>query len=547
MRGFTLQRLISASHGALSTLDPTSPDRVPYFHVTSVGGRVVAQGAPSCSLGHRITRRPDRKPDGVYADWQWDGRRLTVENDRHGMFPLFYFTRGDEFCVSPSIFTLLARGAPTEINWPALAVFLRIGFYVGEDTAFAAVRALPPNATLQWQDGRLLLSGGYHFPKPLHVSRPSAIEGYVALFKAAVECRIPDHDDFAVPLSGGRDSRHILLELCARGRPPRYCITGRRYPPALREDERIAAVVAAEVGVKHVIVGPPDDHIGSLVRANIKTNLTAPRRGWKLAVADYLKETVSVSYDGIGGDMLSGAASFDRSSLPLLDSGRLDEYCRRVLRRADGVLRRLVPAAQHRLISAEVATSRLEVELRRHLDAPNPGASFNFWNRTRRFNSTSAYGICADLPTVYSPFLDHDLYDFLTSVQANGMFDREFHDDVIRAAYPRHRDLPFERQETPRPLTRWQTFSKSADLATWVLRNRPRRLVNQRFVLGKLAAGLSVGVSPLSWLIPPVVYLTQLEAAAFARAAVHPIGSGGPVSDEARPPSRGPLPTVPHS
>ena len=495
-------------------------ERAPYFHVRQFGDGIFASGLPACLLGHKILRSPSAKPDGVFAEWRWDGERLVVENDRFGIFPLFYFATNDELCVSPSIFKLLFEGAPRALDWPALAVYLRTGYYVGDDTCFAAIRTLRPNARLEWTGGHLHLSGGYDFPLPQRISRESAIEGYVSLFGAAMARRLPEHDDFAVPLSGGRDSRHILLELCERKRPPRYCISGRRYPPASGEDERIAAVVARTLGVKQVVVDPPDGEIGALLAANIVTNMTAWRRAWKLSVAQYERSTISASYDGIGGDVLSGGSSLDRRRVELIQARQLSEYCRYEFGHADRVLQAIIPKQHYRLISDEIASARLEDELERHLSAVNPVVSFNFWNRTRRFESSSPYGVSADVRTVYSPFLDHDLCDFLLGLPAEMTLDRRFHDDAIRSAYPKYADLPYESppSEAAGAPDRRHTRRTIRDLTAYILRERPRRLANRSFVLPRLAAGLASfgSVWPGDWFVHAVLYLTQLESFAYA-------------------------------
>jgi len=495
-------------------------DQAPYFHVKRLGDSTIASGLTTCLLGHKISRGANATPDGVFAEWSWDGQRLVLENDRFGMLPLYYFASDGEFCVSTSVFKLLCEGASRALDWPALAVFLRAGYYVGDDTCFEAIRSVPPGARLEWTGGQLSVSGAYHFAAPQRVSRQSAIESYVLLFRAAMERRLPEHDDFAVPLSGGRDSRHILLELCERRRPPRYCISGRRYPPATGEDERIAALVADAVGVKHVVVGPPEGEIRSLLTTNIVTNMTAWRRGWKLSIAQYERNTVTSSYDGIGGDVLSGGSSLDRRRVDLIEAGRLEDYCRYELRGSDRLLQAIVPKRQYRLISDEVALARLEVELKRHLPAANPVVSFNLWNRTRRFDSSSPYGVSAGIGTVYSPFLDHDLCDFLIGLPAEMTLDRRLHDDAIRAAYPKYADIPYEARipEAARARDRRHDLRNIRDLTAYILRARPRRLTNPSFVLPRLAAGLASfgSVWPGSWFVHAVLYLAQLEAFAYS-------------------------------
>src|SRR5262245_7476643 len=148
---------------------------------------------------------------------------------------------------------LLEQGAPRDLNFPGLAVFSRIRFFIGEDTPFKYVSALPPNATLEWTDGVLRVTGGYVFQKAQDLSRDEAIDRYISLFKESILRRVSLCSDCALPLSGGRDSRHILLELSELGYPPKLCVTVKNYPP--HADESIpASLLAAAVKVKHVVL-----------------------------------------------------------------------------------------------------------------------------------------------------------------------------------------------------------------------------------------------------------------------------------------------------
>lgn len=47
--------------------------------------------------------------------------------------------------ISTSLVQLLELGAPGEWNDAAMAVFLRLGFFLGEDTPVVHIRAMPPN------------------------------------------------------------------------------------------------------------------------------------------------------------------------------------------------------------------------------------------------------------------------------------------------------------------------------------------------------------------------------------------------------------------
>jgi hypothetical protein len=118
--------------------------------------------------------------------------------------------------VSPSLVKLVEAGAPTGFDEAALAVFLRLGFFLGDDTPFQSIRTLPRTARSP-EAGTVTISGGYRFVRPQRLSRDAAIDGFIDLFRQAMSRRPPVGQDVVVPLSGGRDSRHILLELCESG------------------------------------------------------------------------------------------------------------------------------------------------------------------------------------------------------------------------------------------------------------------------------------------------------------------------------------------
>jgi hypothetical protein len=70
-----------------------------------------------------------------------------------------------------------------------MAVFLRLGYFIGEDTPFRSIRTLPPDATLEWKDGRLSVSGRYAFGKPQSLARDAA-DHYSLLFRESIRRRI---------------------------------------------------------------------------------------------------------------------------------------------------------------------------------------------------------------------------------------------------------------------------------------------------------------------------------------------------------------------
>lgn len=479
--------------------------RMPYFYARKEQDHVYTKGEAHGFSGHKI-KGAGHDGDGIYTEWSWDGDRLTVCNDRYGFYPLFYSRQENEICVSHSIFRLLAEGASPEIDQTAMAVFLRLGYFIGEDTPFRSIRALPPEATLEWKDGDLTVSGRYAIRNPQHMARDAAVDHYVSLFRESIRRRIPPNDDFAVPLSGGRDSRHILLELCGLGYRPKLCATVRRFPPVTGDDVRIAAQLAHAVKSDHVVIEQKASRFQAESRKNIVTNFCADEHAWLLAVADDLKGKVRTVYDGIGGDVLSESGYLNKERLDQFEAGSYEALARGFFVYDKESINQLIHHENRSIIDDEMAIDHLIKELKKHENAPNPVTSFVFWNRTRREIALSPYGIFHQFPTVFSPFLDHEVYDFLSSLPPGIQLDKQFHSDAIRCAFPQYADIPFEEKNAPAKESRKQYIQFRKDFALYVVSKKPSSLFRRSFLMPDLSGPLvRRRLSPL------VLYLFQLE------------------------------------
>ncbi|OLZ73456.1 asparagine synthase [Streptomyces sp. IMTB 2501] len=484
---------------------------------------VRAEGDKEARLGHALGghRLDDGPPqEGVFAAWEWDGERLLVRNDRYGMYPLYYRADTGSLALSPDPLSLLPAGEPAALDHDALAVFLRLGFFLGEDTPFAAVRALPPAATLTWtRDGLRVTSAAPPVPGPARMTAAEAVDGFVELFRAAVARRLPA-EPYVIPLSGGRDSRHILLELCRQGAPPRLCVSGAKFPPDPGADARVAADLAARLDLPHLTLARPRSQFRAELFANPAQGMGTLDGAWMLPLLAYLRRHTGVSYDGLGGGELAQNPSiqlirdnpYDPSDLPgladrLLAAGRTGRHVEHLLGPRTG-----------RLWSLERARARLVPELARHAGAAFPLGSFFFWNRTRRSIALAPFALGGDRIVIHTPYLDHALVDHLASVPHRFLIDGTLHDQALHRAYPEHAGLGFAAAVPQRHgphlfahrlayLVRLLTHGLSAEPAWW----RSPEPVLPRL----LAAGRGPGAAPrVSRLQPLALYLLQLESLA---------------------------------
>lgn len=461
-------------------------------------------------------------PEGVFAQWAWDGSELSVGTDRYGMYPLYYFESDSQFAVSPSISRLLDLGIPAALDLPALAVFLRMQTFLGCETPFTTIRAFPPGAHFTWRNG-VLQKSSRALPRPAHsrLARDAAIDRHIELFRDAVSRRHPPEGrECVVPLSGGRDSRHILLELLRQGVRPKLCVTTDAFCAWAREDARVAPKLAAAAGVAHVVVKNTYSQFEARRICDSTTGWCEELHEWAIAFSDFLARSASVIYDGLAGDVLTETLHLTREALDLFDSGRFRDLAVVSLTESahvglDTALRAMLPATMYQALDLEPAIERVSRELALHADMPNPVSSFRFWNRARRAIALYSYRILGRVPLVHAPFLDHALIDFLMTLPGSYFLGCTFHAEVIRRAYPEFAHLPFA-QKAPFVHDGAATARFARELARhFFLRHKPKRqFVRRAFLAPRLASCLLSKRYAAStyWYAPLAYYLLGLES-----------------------------------
>lgn len=468
----------------------------PAFLHIRVGPPLSVEGLPTHSLGY----------GDIFARWHWDGVQLTVHNDRYGMQPVYHFHGPGEFCIASSLVTLLERGAARELDHDALAVFFQLDYFLGEDTPFRAIRALPPGASLRWSREGLSIESKRPPITPFQLNRTTALAEYQQLFAAAIE-RMRPEGPFGVLLSGGRDSRHILFELCRQGCKPTLAAT---LDMAHNDDAAVARLMTAGLDIPHLVIEPAPPSRTLEERKNLLTNFCADEHAWLLAVADALRGQVPVLFDGIGGDVLSAGLFLEPVALAHFRARRFGDLARHLLAKesAAAFVPILLPAEPAKEMSTERAEARLIRELEKHADAPNPCGSYFFWNRTRREIALAPFAILSD-QRVLAPYLDPDLFDFLMSLPAEMLLDHTLHDETIARAYPEWSHWPYSTKRKRH--WSWASCRLAWKLAWWVAQTRS---LNRTALLPRL---LRAGVDPrynvraMQYLLPLPVYWAQLN------------------------------------
>jgi asparagine synthase (glutamine-hydrolysing) len=415
-------------------------------------------GTASAFAGHRIARGDSSL--GLYGGWSWDGASLRAEVDRLGYFSLFVYQKGAEIALSTSILQLLALGADAERDPVALSVFHRLGHFLGEDTPFRHIKVLPPGGKLHWQDGVARITGHVPIPREQALTRAQAVEAFIELPRASIRRFLAAWDGpIVLPLSGGRDSRHILLEMVHQGRKPDAVATFHQGGSYLDREVQAARAISTRAGVEHKVLGHPRRRLRDALRAMLLTQLCADEHAQMMPMHDFLAGQPTVAaLDGIGGDILTNPDDDAADFLVRARKGDYDGIARKLTGGHGSVISRLgQPGGAGAIYSPELeeaAIARIADAIRVFDAAPDPYQAYWFWNRTRREISFVSTGILGGAAAVACPFLSTEFVELGLSLPFPVTGDQKLHDDAIAKAYPGFADIPYEAGFRSQPLPR---------------------------------------------------------------------------------------------
>jgi asparagine synthase (glutamine-hydrolysing) len=484
-----------------------------YLRLRWDGAGVIQDGIARASFGQRIERTGSSELDGVFGSWRWDGKRLVAEVDRFGIFPLHFYTRDGEIGVSNSIVTLLEMGAPTSLDWEALAVLFHWNGLVGDDTPFLAIKTLPPGGILEWQDGRTQMKAPDLRVSQSSMTRESAMDGFIELTAQALEDR--SGTATLLPLSGGRDSRHLLLRLVESRAPPDLCVTVGSLEPGCVGDAQVARELTRRTGVPHRVLERPPCRVQAEAEKNLAIGFTSFMHSWYLSVLRAGAEAGSRTvYDGLQLLPFGHTGWSDERRLGLLGAGRYQELAGEWIFSGLDAARAwlaVLPQQYHVKVHADVAVNRLARELERFGEWPNPLGAFLVFNRTRRAIGNQLYSFWPRHVSVHCPFMDHRVFGHIMSLPPSLTMDSDFHTDAIHRAFPRYADIPFS-DWIPRERSNWRDMSSARRLLWMMIRDGGGPLLRMRYIMPRV---LRASMDPryaqsVGWLANMAVYAMQL-------------------------------------
>lgn len=473
-----------------------NPDRQATLILTrQPSGLFTVSGKSSASLGYRYSGAGVSEDEGVWAEWNWDGRQLTVRNDRFGFLPVYYAQLPSGFGVSTSALELIRAGASTELDDAAVAVFVRLGYYIGNDTPFRSVRLLPAGSELKWTEGAPSIRT---LAPPISetvstLSREQAVREYGERFQEVVEAMVPAASErMCVPLSAGRDSRHILYALVRAGRNPEMVVTARSAPPRPSTDAQIAAKITAALKLPHTIIEQSEDRFADEMQKDLLTSFCADEHAQMVPVARWLDEQkFAASWDGIAGDIFSCGVYNDNKMLDQFRKRELAELSGWLLADDGYLTTSLTPTYRERW-NRELAVTRLSRELDQYADLPNPAAPFFFYNRVRRELALCPYGMLNQQTQILAPYLSHAIFDLLINLPFEYFKGRLFHSEAIDQFYPELPQVEYVSTSTgfvPEKRSKIWKFAKNMSLMA-IQGNASQSCIRRGFLLPRLAKAM---------------------------------------------------------
>ena len=354
----------------------------------------------------------------------------------------------------------------TKLDALGLATVLTLGFPLRNRTVFQGVSRVGPGCTLtrigggRWQISESIIDGTG--------LAPAADEIYeLAMDAVRRTCRA---DRPLILLSGGKDSRLILLALRKLGVRPRRTLTLGR--PDRSSDAKTARRLATRFGEPIEFIEPPAFDAAIELWRHRRQNFESLEHGWFVPAALRARALGGTITDGIGAGVVSTGTLMKADAVALWRSGRFDELAEWTVAHAAGVDAGFLEACRRSGVSVASREEVLHalVECLRSLQSfPNPLGAFSLFYWTGRGISASAFGL---LPRerVMAPWCDDALLRRLLCVDLDQALAQDWRDVVL--ARLDSTGIPFaDAGSSPRPATLWK---RAAGAVAW--RDFQRRL-----------------------------------------------------------------------
>ena len=249
----------------------------------------------------------------AFAIWDENQQKLLLARDRIGQKPLFYSQEGAQLSFGSEIKAILAlHPREPELDPLAMHDYLSLRFIAPPRTIFKHIRKLPPAHTLVFQNGQIKLRQYWQlsFREKLTLSEAEILEALQEQLKRTVDSHMLSDVPVGAFLSGGLDSSMVVAVLARDlGLKPQTFSIG--VAESDFDETPYARIVAEQYGTQHTEERVQADLIHSLPKMIWHMDEPSdPIAACMFQAARLASRHVKVVLGGDGGDELF--AGFDR-------------------------------------------------------------------------------------------------------------------------------------------------------------------------------------------------------------------------------------------
>lgn len=415
----------------------------------------------------------------VVAIWDTRTRKLTIANDRMGLYPLYYAHFNGELLFGSGVRALLADTAlPRNVDLVAISEFLRFDHVFNDRTLLADVHLLPQASLLTFANGKMEIRPYWTLTYPRQYklqTEAELIEQLNHYLRQAIKRQAPGDIPAGILLSGGLDSRVILAMLRDGIVDDSFHAFTWGMPGA--DDVRFAKELAAKTGVRHHYFELKPDWLFDMAAEGVRAtdglgnviNLHA------MATLKEEAEFAKIIYKGFMGDAMFGFAlkrQFWGDYPPEVES---DVHLQ--VHNSQGVVY-YTPAEEEQLYTdsfrQRVGTQVMD-EYRAGMQRAGVAQLANqrlYFDLTQRVPRMTINGVevTRSRTMVRLPFADNDLLDFALTVPPGFQFERHLVQMAFVQAYPKLAQIPFTGTGLPMVACAREIGIRTQRLLRWHLR-----------------------------------------------------------------------------
>ncbi len=388
----------------------------------------------------------------VAAIWDTRTRKMTIVNDRMGLYPLYYAHFNGELLFGSGVRALLAdRTLSRDVDLVAISELLRFDHAFNDHTLLENVHLLPQASVLTFSGGQMTIHPYWtlEYPRQYRLqSEQSLIEQLNHHLRKAIKRQAPGDIPAGILLSGGLDSRVILAMLRDGVVDESFHTFTWGMPGA--DDVRFAKELAAKVGAQHHYFELRPDWLFDMAEEGVRAtdglgnviNLHA------MATLKEEAEFAKIIYKGFMGDAMFGFAlkrPFWGDYPPEVEA---DVHLQ--VHNSQGVVY-YTPAEEQQLYTdafrQRVGTQVMDeyiAGMRRAgtTQLANQRLYFDLTQRVPRM-TINGVEVARSRTMVRLPFADNDLLDFALTVPPGFQFERHLVQMAFVQAYPQLAQVPF--------------------------------------------------------------------------------------------------------